>query len=86
MAIREKGTDPYGQPYRKPDTALPVQEEIGLVLDHTRRGPNYPFLWMPQRIPLSMSALERKPVVPASTPEEDLGPGSDFRGIPRGPF
>lgn len=24
-------------------------------------------------------------MVPASTPEEELGPGSDFRGIPRGP-
>ena len=31
-----------------------------------------------------MSALERKPEVPASTPDEDLGPGSDWRGLPRG--
>ena len=33
----------------------------------------------------SMSALERKPEVPASTPDEDLGTSSDCRGIPRGP-
>ena len=31
-----------------------------------------------------MSTLERKPEGPASTPDEDLGPGSDCRGIPRG--
>ena len=33
----------------------------------------------------SMSALERKPEVPASTPDEDLGHGSDCTRIPRGP-
>ena len=32
-----------------------------------------------------MSALERKPKVPAATPDEDLGPGTDRRGIPRSP-
>ena len=32
-----------------------------------------------------MSALERKPEVLASTPDKDLGPGADWRGIPRGP-
>ena len=32
-----------------------------------------------------MSALERKPKVPAATPDEDLGPGTDRRGISRGP-
>ena len=32
-----------------------------------------------------MSALERKPEVLASTPDEDLGPGSNWRGIPKGP-
>ena len=32
-----------------------------------------------------MSALERKPEVPASTQYEDLSPGSDYRGNPRGP-
>ena len=32
-----------------------------------------------------MSALERKPQVLASTPDEVLGPGIDWRGIPRGP-
>ena len=34
----------------------------------------------------SMSALERKPEVPASTPDEDLGHGSDCTRIPRGPW
>ena len=33
----------------------------------------------------SMSALERNSEVPALTPDEDLGPDSDCRGIPRGP-
>ena len=32
-----------------------------------------------------MAVLERKPEVPASIPDEDLGPGRDCRGIPRGP-
>ena len=32
-----------------------------------------------------MSALKKNPEIPASTPDEDLGPGSDFRAIPRGP-
>ena len=36
-------------------------------------------------MPRSMLALVRKPEVLASTPDEDLGPGSDFRAIPRGP-
>ena len=30
-----------------------------------------------------MSALERKTEVLASVPDEDLGPGTDWRGIPR---
>ena len=33
-----------------------------------------------------MSALEKKPEVLASTPDEHLGPGSDFRAILRGPL
>ena len=33
-----------------------------------------------------MSALERKPEVPASNPDEDLGPGSDSTEILRGPL
>ena len=33
-----------------------------------------------------MAVLERKPEVPASIPDEDLGPGRDCRGIPRGPW
>ena len=42
-------------------------------------------LWMPQSNRRSMSALERKPEVLASTPDQDLGPGSHCRGMPRGP-
>ena len=34
--------------------------------------------------PRSMSALERNPQVPASTPHKVLGPGIDGRGIPKG--
>ena len=33
-----------------------------------------------------MSALERNPDLPASTPDEDFGPSSDWRGIPRVPL
>ena len=33
-----------------------------------------------------MSALERKPEVPPSTPHDDLGPKNDCRGILRGPL
>ena len=33
-----------------------------------------------------MSALERKPEVLASAPDEDLGPSTEWRGIPRGPL
>ena len=32
-----------------------------------------------------MSALERNTEVPAAIPDENLGHGSDCRGIPRGP-
>ena len=32
-----------------------------------------------------MSALERNPEVPGSAPDEDLDPGTNWRGIPRGP-
>ena len=35
--------------------------------------------------PISMSALEWNPQVPATTPHKVLGPGIDGRGIPRGP-
>ena len=32
-----------------------------------------------------MSVMERKPEVLTSAPDEDLGPGTDWREIPRGP-
>ena len=34
-------------------------------------------------MPRSMSAMERNPEVPASTPYEDHSPGRECRGIPR---
>ena len=37
-------------------------------------------------VPQSMSALERKAQVTASTPQEVSGPGTDGRGIPRNPW
>ena len=42
-------------------------------------------LWMPGGTPRSMPALERKREVLASNSDEDLGPGSDVRGIAKGP-
>ena len=43
-------------------------------------------LWGDSRSPRrSMSALERNPQIPALTPHKVLGPGTDGRGIPRGP-
>ena len=33
-----------------------------------------------------MSALERKPEALDSAPDKDLGPGTDWRGIARGPL
>ena len=36
--------------------------------------------------PRSMLALENKPVFPAYTRDEDLGPCTSWRGIERGPW
>ena len=67
----------------KPDTAATAQEESGRACLHSRRGL---LVCADSRgTPRSMSALERKPQVPASAPDEDLGPSTDWRGIPRGP-
>ena len=49
MASREKATNPYGQPYMKPDTAFPPREESGLASLHRRRG--LTLLWKLQRNP-----------------------------------
>ena len=46
--------------------------------DSLRRGDS-------RSTPRYMSALERKPHVPAPSPHKDLGPGIDGGGIPRGP-
>ena len=37
------------------------------------------------RNPETMSALERNPEVPGSAPDEDLDPGTNWRGMPRDP-
>ena len=42
-------------------------------------------LGCPTGTPRSLLALEWKPEIPTSTSDEDLGPGSDCRGIQRGP-
>ena len=42
-------------------------------------------MWKLHRNPRFMSALERKPEAPDSAPDKDLGPGTDWRGIARGP-
>ena len=42
-------------------------------------------LGCPTGTPRSLSALEKNFEIPTSTSDEDLGPGSDCRGIQRGP-
>ena len=43
-------------------------------------------LWTPQRKPEIYVGPGENPEIPASTPDENLSPGSDCRGIPRGPL
>ena len=58
---------------RKAHVHAPIRDEDGLP-------------WVDSRgTPRSMSALKRKPQVPALTPHKVLGPSIDGRGIPRGP-
>ena len=68
----------------KPDTATTAWEESRGACLHSSRGLTP--LRRLQRNPKSLSALERKSQVLASGPDEDLGPGTDWRGIPRGPW
>ena len=67
----------------KPDTADTAWEVSARACPHSRRGltPR----GVSRSTPRSMSALERNPQVPATTPHKVLGPGIDGRGIPRGP-
>ena len=65
------------------DTAVTAQEESGLASLHSRRGLTH--CGDSRGTHRSMSALERKPQVQTSAPDGDLGPGSDWGGIPRGP-
>ena len=67
----------------KRDTAATAREESARACPHSRRGLTP---WGDSRsTPRSMSALERNPQVPATTPHKGLGPGIHGRGIPRGP-
>ena len=50
-----------------------------VTLDPTEAGPRH------IGTPRSMSALEKNPDVLASNTDEEFGPGTDWRGIPRGP-
>ena len=67
----------------KRDTAAKAREESARAGPHSRRGLTP--LGRLRSTPSSMSALERNPQVPASTPHKVLSPGIDGRGIPRGP-
>ena len=68
---------------RKTDTTVTDREENRLACLHTRRD------WTPllkvHRNPETLSTLERNIEVLGSAPDEDLGPATDWRRIPRGP-
>ena len=73
---------PY--PYVNSTESLTPREEIGVPSLHTRQGLT-PLLKL-HRNPRSMSALERNPEVPASTPDEVVCPspnGEESREAPR---
>ena len=67
----------------KRDTAATARQESARACPHSSRS--LTALRDSRSSPRSMSALERKPQVPAPTPHKILGPGIDGRGIPRGP-
>ena len=68
----------------KPHTAATAREESARACPNSRRGLTP--LGRLQKYPISMSALERNPQVPALTAHKVLGPGIDPRGIPRVPL
>ena len=59
--------------WRKAHVHAPIRDEDLLPWEDSRSTP------------ISMSALERNPQVPAPLPHKVLGPGIEGRGIPRGP-
>ena len=67
----------------KRDTAATAREESARACPDSRGGLTP--LGRLQKYPISMSALERNPQVPALTAHKVLGPGIDGRVIPRGP-
>ena len=66
-----------------PHTTFTAQQQSGFPCLHMRRGLT-PF-WNSRGTPISKSALARNHEVQASTRDEDLSPGTDWIGIPRGP-
>ena len=82
VAPREKDTDPYINSTRKLNLMLELRRKADLNVP-TRDEASHP-CGNSIATPRSMSALERNPHVAASAPVEDLGPGTDWRGILRG--
>ena len=68
---------------KKPDTTVRAREERGFACLHTRRSLT-PLLKL-HRNPRSMLAWRGTLSFASSAADEDLGPGTDWRGIPRGP-
>ena len=66
---------------RKLEIELPYDPAIPLLGIHTEETR----IERDTCTPMSMSALERNPQVPAPTPHKVLGTDIDGRGIPRGP-
>ena len=83
-----------GKPRGKaPDPLIHEKESVTLLLQLGRKAHMHAptrdedgLPWGDSRsTPISMSALERNPQVPAATPHKVLGPGIEGRGGPRGP-
>ena len=68
---------------KKPDTTVRAREERGFACLHTRRSLT-PLLKL-HRNPRSMLAWRGTLRFASSPADKDLGPGTDWRGIPRGP-
>ncbi|KAI4548667.1 hypothetical protein MG293_000997 [Ovis ammon polii] len=80
--MRRESRESFSEEAGKGTLILSYEEETGILLMLV--GPSV-FLSSGNGNPRSTSTLERKPEVLASAPDEDLGPGTDWRGILRGP-
>ena len=83
-----------GKPPGKPsDPLIHAMGSVTMMLQLGRKAHEHATTreedWLPwgdsRSTPRSMSALKRKPQVPAPTPHKVLVPGIDGRGIPSGP-